>query len=240
MSPSHTFQRPHFLPHHVPPSPPPFAATKAADQFDTINRYGETVQFNHPFFQALCMFFGEMANLLVFYVLKARGVDTGSELTKSGKPFNTWLLALPALCDMTATSTMYLGLSLTDASIFQMLRGSCVVFTAVFSVVFLKRKQYAYHWVGVGLVLAGTAVVGSQSFVCGSGTGDSSSSRAMIGNGLIVFAQIIVAVQMVVEEKFIGDADLHPLKVVGYEGMFGASMLSVLLVVMCVCVCVCE
>lgn len=88
-------------------------------------------------------------------------------------------------------------LQLTDASIFQMLRGSVVVFTAIFSVVFLKRKQYGFHWLGVVLVLIGAAIVGTQTYVCGAGSSTSTSnSRAMIGNGLIIMAQIIVAVQM--------------------------------------------
>jgi hypothetical protein len=35
------------------------AATKAADQQTTVDRYGDKVQFDHPFFQAVCMFLGE-------------------------------------------------------------------------------------------------------------------------------------------------------------------------------------
>lgn len=92
---------------------------------------------------------------------------------------------------------MYVALGLTSASIFQMLRGSVVVFTAIFSVVFLKRKQHGFHWLGVALVLLGTAVVGAQSYVCGDGgASEASSSRAMVGNVLIIAAQVIVAVQM--------------------------------------------
>ena len=35
----------------------------------------------------------------------------------------------PALCDMTATSVQYIGLTLTYASSFQMLRGAVIIFT---------------------------------------------------------------------------------------------------------------
>lgn len=34
-----------------PRRPPAPAATKAADNVNTIDRYGNTVQFNHPFVQ---------------------------------------------------------------------------------------------------------------------------------------------------------------------------------------------
>jgi len=30
-----------------------------------------------------------------------------------------------------------------------MLRGAVVIFTGIFSVLFLRRKQYIYHWLGM-------------------------------------------------------------------------------------------
>jgi hypothetical protein len=39
------------------------------------------------------------------------GAD-GKVITKSDKPFNRFLLMLPAMCDMSATSVMYIGLNL--------------------------------------------------------------------------------------------------------------------------------
>ena len=53
-------------------------STKAADLAPTTNRYGESVKFNHPFFQALCMFLGEFLCLLVFFATRARAKSTGA------------------------------------------------------------------------------------------------------------------------------------------------------------------
>eukprot|EP00971_Amphidinium_carterae_P081864 1619428-Amphidinium_carterae.1 len=39
----------------------------------------------------------------------------------------------------------------------QMTRGAIVIFTALFSVVLLGRKQYAYHLAGVAMVLSATS-----------------------------------------------------------------------------------
>lgn len=39
------------------------------------------------------------------------------------------------------------------------------------------------------------------------------------GDLLIILAQIIVAVQMVLEEKFVYKHDVHPLRAVGTEGV---------------------
>jgi uncharacterized membrane protein len=194
------------------------------------------VQFNHPFFQAVCMFLGEFLCLLVFRALILRAQMKNEEPPKSSKPFNRFILLLPALCDMTATSLMYTGLNLTDASVFQMLRGSVVIFTGIFRVVFLKKPQRAHNWIGMALVMVGTAVVGMQSQIkaCNEGGSASSSatSNAVLGNILIIVAQLIVAVQMTVEEKFIGGYDIPPLQVVGWEGIFGFCTLSVVLGIM--------
>ena len=48
--------------------------------------------------------------------------------------FNPFIFLPPALCDMTATSIQYIGLTLTYASSFQMLRGSTLpCFSSIFS-----------------------------------------------------------------------------------------------------------
>ena len=70
------------------------------------------------------MFLGEFACLIAFHI----SVCASRRKTNSNDPsirpkFNPVVFLVPALCDMTATSTMYVGLNLTYASSFQMLRG---------------------------------------------------------------------------------------------------------------------
>ena len=45
----------------------------------------------------------------------------------------------PALCDMTATSVQYIGLTLTYASSFQMLRGAVIIFTGIIIVISIGK-----------------------------------------------------------------------------------------------------
>lgn len=49
---------------------------------------------------------------------------------------------------------------------------------------------------------------------------------------LIIFAQIITATQMIVEEKFVSGSNVSPMQAVGWEGIFGFSTLSLLLIPM--------
>lgn len=45
-------------------------------------------------------------------------------------------------------------------------------------------------------------------------------------------AQIITATQMIVEEKYVSGRNVSPLQAVGWEGIFGFSVLSLLLIPM--------
>jgi len=189
-------------------------ATKLADITDAEGINGETTSFNHPFVQALGMFLGELSCFGAYYILMFK-----NGRAKDDRPFPPWIFLPPALCDMTATSLMYVGLNLTYASVFQMLRGSVVIFTGIMSVIFLKRKLVAAQWIGMVLVLLGLGCVGLSSVLFSSS--DSNAPNPLLGDVLIIAAQIVVSIQMVLEEKFVAKYNVPPLKAVGLEGAFG-------------------
>jgi len=78
------------------------------------------------------------------------------------------------------------------------------------------------------LVLLGLATVGLSSVLFG--TSSENASNPLVGDIIIICAQVIVAIQMVVEEKFISKYNVPPLQVVGWEGSFGFVILSCILV----------
>merc|ERR1712070_445104 len=133
---------------------------------------------------------------------------------------------------MTGTSLMYVGLTMTSASIFQMLRGSVVIFTGVLSVIFLKRKLAKFHWFSMFLVLVGVAIVGMATMLVSSDDDSHSTGEQMLGNGIIICAQMVTAIQMVVEEKFVSGQNVPALQAVGWEGCWGLCFITVVLVVM--------
>ncbi|KAI9456519.1 hypothetical protein BJY52DRAFT_550902 [Lactarius psammicola] len=157
------------------------------------------------------------------------------------------LLWLPALCDLTGTTLMNVGLLYTPVSIYQMTRGALVLFVGILSVLFLHRRLYLYQWLSLVTVMAGVSLVGfsgslvkdtlrstALSFVNmldptaptidlpASGTiEDTEAAKVVIGVFFILFAQIFTATQFVVEEKILGQYSIPPLLAVGYEGLFG-------------------
>jgi drug/metabolite transporter (DMT)-like permease len=70
------------------------------------------------------------------------------------------LLAGPAICDILGTTLMNVGLLFLAASIYQMLRGTCILFVALFSVLFLKRHVSGMKWASLFVVVTGVAIVG--------------------------------------------------------------------------------
>jgi len=170
------------------------------------------------------MFVGEFLCLIAFYVVTMVKQNQGEQYEKAKSEFNRWTMLIPASLDMCGTSLMYVGLTMTYPSVFQMLRGSVVIFTGILSVVFLKRKLYAFHMCGMFLVLIGLLMVGASSVMDNSTS--ASASNPLLGNVFVVSAQIVVASQMVVEEKLVGKHDVPALQAVGLEGLFGTFIAS--------------
>jgi drug/metabolite transporter (DMT)-like permease len=149
-----------------------------------------------------------------------------------------FLLAIPACCDIAGTTLMNVGLLFVAASIYQMTRGALVLFVGLFSVLFLKRVLYPFQWFALFVVVIGVGVVGLAGAIFkdpapedrinsnqGKGMGDLSPAvSTVIGVLLIAFAQVFTATQFVVEEWVLEKYSLEPLKVVGWEGIFGFTV----------------
>ncbi|XP_061183493.1 solute carrier family 35 member F6-like isoform X3 [Saccostrea echinata] len=136
-----------------------------------------------------------------------------------------FVVAFPTICDLIGTSLAGIGLVYVDASVWQMLRGSIIIFAGILSKIFLKRKLRAVHWSGMLVTMIGLVLVGCSS-VFKSKTSSSSGSKTILGIILILGSQVVSASQMVIEELFLKKRSLHPLHVVGMEGTYGVIMMS--------------
>ena len=148
--------------------------------------------------------------------------------------FGILLLALPSICDILGTTLMNAGLLLVAASIYQMTRGALVLFVGLFSVMFLHRHLHAFQWLSLGGVVLGVAVVGLSGAISPDTAADASAVvsaaaadlgtdavRVIIGVLLIAGAQIFTATQFVLEEWILERSAIEPIRVVGWEGLFG-------------------
>jgi len=242
-------------------------SVKWADTMTSESVDGTKRPFNHPFLQATGMFLGEMLCMVAFWVVRFRAsrqpTSAYPPLTMENAPkkFNPLVFLPPALCDMTATSVQYIGLTLTYASSFQMLRGAVIIFTGILSTIFLRRRLAWFKWAGMVFVIGGLVTVGVSDMLnqkdCSPSDHNTTVSSTkqqfslmsapislavtdpgckndttniFVGDLLIFCSQIIVATQMVYEEKFITKYNVPALQAVGWEGTFGFTTLAILLV----------
>lgn len=144
------------------------------------------------------------------------------------------LLALPAICDILGTTLMNAGLLLVAASIYQMTRGALVLFVGLFSVIFLRRHLHLFQWLSLVGVMLGVGIVGLAGAIqpdqkhAATGVKPSAFSadalRVILGVLMIAGAQIFTATQFVLEEWILERSAIEPLRVVGWEGIFGFSV----------------
>ncbi|KAI5779418.1 hypothetical protein DFH27DRAFT_596749 [Peziza echinospora] len=164
--------------------------------------------------------------------VKALVPNSEHRLHLSGR--RVFLLALPACCDIAGTTLMNVGLFFVVASIYQMTRGALVLFVGIFSVIFLKRRLRAYQWLALAIVVLGVAVVGLAGALYNEPAALNPShpppqpcrphhhrcpSHCR--------RQIFTATQFVLEEFILEKYALEPLKVVGWEGVFGFLVTTV-------------
>jgi drug/metabolite transporter (DMT)-like permease len=170
-------------------------------------------------------------------------------------PLTGWrilLLSLPAICDICGTTLMNVGLLFVAASIYQMTRGALVLFVGLFSVVFLRRKLHLFQWFALVVVVLGVGIVGLAGAIYKDPKAAPSALlaarqaitmltrearspealRTIIGIFLIAGAQIFTASQFVSEEYILENYALEPLKVVGWEGVFGFVVTGVAMVIL--------
>ena len=134
-----------------------------------------------------------------------------------------------------------MGLQYLDVSIYQMLRGSGIVFVALMKQYVLKEELMKFHWVGVFwnvvsvIIVGGTAMLATGGGGGGGGgeqqeeggdivgsNGSVTTAETMFGVGLLIAGAFVQSCQFVLEEKVMKlDVPVPPLLLIGMEGFWG-------------------
>ena len=194
-------------------------------------------EFRHPFFQSFTMFIGESFCMLGFlYEYFTAKKKYGSyelmpeiiEAKKMGKSIhiNPLRFAIPMMCDAIGSTLLLFAYLYVQVSVAQMMGGCIVIVTALLSIIFLRRVLSRHHWTGLALVVLGIAMVGLAVMI---GQKDDDADKPLIGIILMIGSILIQGSQFVVEEKFLGEYYLSPLKVIGWEGIWGTLLFLIVL-----------
>lgn len=201
--------------------------------------------FNKPWFQTVSMFVGMFSALLVYEIQRILGKKKQNEgelqsaiddsisseaPTKDNSHLKMYfVVAVPACCDLVATTLMNIGLLYIQASVWQMLRGSMVLFSSIFCAFILKRPHYPFMWVAVVLVCIALTIVGVAA-VSSTGVGKAGVTQGQVIMSilLVVGSQLVQASQIVVEDFLMHDIAASPVLIVGLEGMWGTIIMCAL------------
>ena len=209
-------------------------ATKLTNVSESL---GES--FKHPFFQTFTMFLGESLWMLVFmyeiYNAKKQygGYENSPSVIKAraqGKNTNLHplKLAIPMLLDGVGSTLLLFAYLYIPISVAQMMGGCIVMVTAIMSIIFLKKRLHRHHWTGLALVVTGIALVGLAVMITKN---DDEDQKPALGIWLMIGSILIQGAQFVIEEKFFGKYFLSPMRVVGWEGIWGTLVFGTLLII---------
>ncbi|KAL7713176.1 EamA domain-containing protein [Entamoeba marina] len=179
-----------------------------AEDFDNDLKF-----FRKPLFFNFLMFAAMASCTIPYFLLKVVFPD------KNAKPTNfsfkhLMTLAFPSLLGFSGTYLQNVGLVYIHGSVFQMLRGSVIIFIALLQVFFKKEKieTISNYWLG------------SSSFAIPSNKqpgGNTHYIHKVLGIGAIIIAQLLNAYSGIVEETLSQDVEIPPSLVVAVEGWFG-------------------
>lgn len=216
--------------------------SKAMYQTQSVGLDGEYRNFRKPCFAVWAMFFGMSFSLFAHFSQRKynttkidhlrEGFISLDQLSRMRDgllvpednakvvSFGTYFrCCIPACCDLSATVLSAIGLLYTNASTFTMLRGSSILFTALFTVLFLDRKLTRNQLLGLAIVFPSLVLIGYAS------SAGSAVSNSEFGVLLITLGQVLQAGQYVIEEKLMKGINVPPLLMLGIEGLFGTLVM---------------
>jgi len=110
------------------------------------------------------------------------------------------------------------------------MRGLELFFVCLWSRIFLKNKIYRHAFLGIGSLIFGLFLVGLNSMIF-KGDNESVAKNPLVGIILMSTSQFFSSTEYVFQEKFIKHYDVNAFQLVGFEGLWGSCMYSVLLII---------
>ena len=137
-----------------------------------------------------------------------------------------FFLSIPSIFDLLATIFCMCGLRYIDVSIYQMLRGSGIIFVALMKQHVLKDHLYKYQWAGVLFNVASVIFVGATAILSSEDSPkEVDGGKALLGVLLVMAGAFVQSLQFVFEEKVMTmDIPSPPLLLIGMEGLWGTVL----------------
>ena len=208
-----------------------FSAVLCKVAYDTtsVTLDGSTELFQKPICLLLLMFTGMVPAIFIWLVGQSM-LDPADRETISTKSMA--ILVIPCLCDLFCTLLLLIAQVYITASMWQMLRGSVIVITALLKRFTLNHHLRMHMWLGILTIAVAMLIVASVSLFETTASDDATtvSSNARLGITLVLVGCLAQGVQYVFEEKVMsGSESVPPLVVIGFEGLWGTFLTLVVI-----------
>jgi len=177
-----------------------------------VDDTGKT-KWHRPFFNSALLFFGMSFTLLPYFWFRfgKPGIhELNMQVIKN--------MLLPSLLEFIGQVLFMIGSLYIPMALSLALKGSRVIFSAFLLVLFLKRKLFAFHWIGVTLTIVGLAVASTKHVLRPKGN-SKTVGEVLTGIALILAGECIRSFRTVLEEKLMKKLRYDALMVVGLQGI---------------------
>lgn len=172
--------------------------------------------FEKPFFVSTVVFASMCLSLIYFVVFRRAQVHPSTYNVKMIK-----MMFIPSILECVALCMGIYAQILMALSLAMIMKGAKVVFSALFTTTFLKRKQHAFHWFSVSLCVVGLAIAGGSEYLNNRDAG----WAVLIGSSLLLASECMKAFHVIYDEMMMKKNNCDVLFVVGTEGVYGVIFL---------------
>ena len=181
------------------------------------------------------MFIAMMIALPVHYLLQAPEQQAErARRPEAAVPWRTFvLLGIPAAFDLLGTALASIGLLFTTVSVYQLVRCSVIIVTALLKATVLQQRLTRYMWTGIAintlamLLVAGHVLPARRQRRPERGRGRR-AARPAARHRFILLSCLVQGSQYVFEERVMTVDNAPPLVVVGMEGLWGALLMPLI------------
>jgi len=143
----------------------------------------EVKPFTKPIMMLTLMFFGMVPAIFFWGIQQYFTVPE----KKDKVPFKTFvILIIPSVCDLLCTLLLLIAQLYITASLWQMMRGSIIIITALMKRFALNHRLKFHMWLGVGFITLGTYTITYTSFLLSSTLPSSVSSPSLLSIHIII------------------------------------------------------
>lgn len=209
-----------------------FSALVCKMAYDTrsVGLDGTEKAFAKPIMMLLLMFVA-MIPAIIFWLVKQMLTPPAE---REVVPLKTMMiLVIPSICDLLCTMLLLIAQLYITASLWQMMRGSIIVITALMKKFVLDSNLRIHMWLGVGIITLAMLLVASSSFLSPDPGAVAGGKDPRIGILLVVVGCLAQGVQYIFEEKVMSVDNAPPLVVIGCEGLWGTLLTLVLVYPIC-------